>query len=102
VRQTSGHLDVRSVTDFWSPRPTVLPRNLFDYIYEMKKESAKFAFDWITFLIHVRRARRAHRPQLGKTEVTGRRGRRPRQLQDDLEETKGCWNLNEEELDRSA
>ena len=33
-------------------------------------------------------------------EMTGRRGRRCKELPDDLEETKGCWKLKEERLDR--
>jgi hypothetical protein len=41
----------------------------------------------------------------GKTEetvdVTGRRGRRRKQLLDDLKERRGCWKLKEEALDRT-
>jgi hypothetical protein len=32
----------------------------------------------------------------GKIEVTGRRGRRPKQLLDDLKETRGYWKMNAE------
>jgi len=35
----------------------------------------------------------------GKIEVTGRRGRRRKQLLDDLKEKIGCWKLKEEALD---
>jgi hypothetical protein len=35
----------------------------------------------------------------GRVEVTGRRGRKPVQLLDDLKETKGCSVLKEETLD---
>ena len=35
----------------------------------------------------------------GRTEVTGRRGRRSNQLLDDLKEKRGCWKLKEETLD---
>ena len=34
-------------------------------------------------------------------EGTGRRGRRRKQLLDDLKETRGCWKLNKEALDRT-
>jgi hypothetical protein len=34
----------------------------------------------------------------GGIEVTGRRGRRVRQLLDDLKETRGCWKLKEKAL----
>jgi hypothetical protein len=37
----------------------------------------------------------------GRTEVTGRRGRRRAQLLDDLKEKSGHWKLKEEALDRS-
>jgi hypothetical protein len=37
-----------------------------------------------------------------RLEVTGRRGRRRKQLLDDLKETGGYWKLKEEELDRSV
>jgi hypothetical protein len=37
----------------------------------------------------------------GRIEVTGRRGRRPKQLLDDLKETRVYWKLNEEELERT-
>jgi hypothetical protein len=36
----------------------------------------------------------------GKIEVTGRRGRRPTHLQDDLKEKRGYWKLVEEALNR--
>jgi hypothetical protein len=32
--------------------------------------------------------------------VTGRRGRRRKQILDDLEEKRGCWKLKEKTLDR--
>jgi hypothetical protein len=35
----------------------------------------------------------------GKVEVTGRSGRRRKQLLDDLKEKKGCWEWKEEALD---
>jgi hypothetical protein len=38
----------------------------------------------------------------GRVEVTGRRGRRRKQLLDDLMETRGYWKLKEEALDRSV
>jgi hypothetical protein len=34
-------------------------------------------------------------------EVTGRQGRRRKQLLDDLKETRGYWKLKEEALDRT-
>ena len=34
--------------------------------------------------------------------MTGRRGRRRRNLQDDLKERRGCFHLKEEALDRNA
>jgi hypothetical protein len=34
-------------------------------------------------------------------EVTGRQERRPKQLLDDLRETRGFWKLKEEALDRT-
>jgi hypothetical protein len=34
--------------------------------------------------------------------VTGRRGRRRKQLQDDLKEKRGYWKLKEEALDRTV
>jgi hypothetical protein len=37
----------------------------------------------------------------GKIEVTERRGRRLKQLLDDLEETRGYWKLKEEALDNT-
>jgi hypothetical protein len=36
----------------------------------------------------------------GRIEMTGRRGRRRKQLLDDLKEKKRYWKLNEEALDR--
>jgi hypothetical protein len=38
----------------------------------------------------------------GRIEVTGRRGRRRKQLLDDLKEKRGYWKLKEETLDRNA
>jgi hypothetical protein len=38
----------------------------------------------------------------GRTEMKGRRGRRRKQLQDDLKETKGYWELKEEAIDRNV
>ena len=37
----------------------------------------------------------------GRIEVTGRRGRRRKQLPDDLKEKRGYWKLKEEALDRT-
>jgi hypothetical protein len=37
----------------------------------------------------------------GRMEMTGRRGRRRKQLLDDLKEKRGYWKLKEEALDRS-
>jgi hypothetical protein len=37
----------------------------------------------------------------GRIEMTGRRGRRRKQLLDDLKEKRGYWKLKEEALDRS-
>jgi hypothetical protein len=37
----------------------------------------------------------------GRIEMTGRRGRRRKQLLDDLKEKRRYWNLKEEALDRS-
>jgi hypothetical protein len=37
----------------------------------------------------------------GKIKVTGRRGRRPKQLSDYLKEKRRYWYLKEEELDRT-
>jgi hypothetical protein len=37
----------------------------------------------------------------GRIEVTGRRGRRRKQILDDLEEMRGCWKLKEETPDRT-
>ena len=37
----------------------------------------------------------------GRIEVTGRRGRRRKQLLDDLKERRGCSHLREEALDRT-
>jgi hypothetical protein len=37
----------------------------------------------------------------GKIETIGRRGRRRKQLLDDLKEKRSYWKLNEEALDRS-
>jgi hypothetical protein len=37
----------------------------------------------------------------GRIEVTGRRGRRCKQLLDDLQETRGYWKLKEEALDHT-
>jgi hypothetical protein len=39
---------------------------------------------------------------LGKAEGTGRRGRRPEELLDDLKETRSYWNLKEDALDRTV
>jgi hypothetical protein len=36
-----------------------------------------------------------------RIEMTGRRGRRRKQLLDDLKEKRRCWNLKEEALDRT-
>jgi hypothetical protein len=36
----------------------------------------------------------------GRIGVTGKRGRRRKQLLDDLNETRGYWKLKEEELER--
>jgi hypothetical protein len=38
----------------------------------------------------------------GRTEMTGRRGRRRKQLLDDLKEKTGYWKLKEEALDRTV
>jgi hypothetical protein len=38
----------------------------------------------------------------GRTEMRGRRGRRCKQLLDDLKEKRGYWKLKEEELDRTV
>ena len=38
----------------------------------------------------------------GSIEVTGRRGRRRKQLLDDLKETIGYWKLKKKALDRSV
>ena len=38
----------------------------------------------------------------GSIEVTGRRGRRRKQLLDDLKEKRGCWTLKDEALDLTA
>jgi hypothetical protein len=38
---------------------------------------------------------------VGRREVTGRRGRRGKQLVDDLKEKRRYWNLKEEALDHS-
>jgi alpha-tubulin suppressor-like RCC1 family protein len=35
-------------------------------------------------------------------EVTGRQGRRCKQLQYDVKETRGCWKVNEEALGRTV
>jgi len=37
----------------------------------------------------------------GRIEVTGRRGRRRKQILDGLDEMRGCWKLKEEALDRT-
>jgi hypothetical protein len=37
----------------------------------------------------------------GRIEMTGRRGRRRKQLLDDLKEKRGYWKLKEEALDRT-
>jgi hypothetical protein len=37
----------------------------------------------------------------GRIEVTGRQGRRRKQLLDDLKKTRGYWKLKEEALDRT-
>jgi hypothetical protein len=37
----------------------------------------------------------------GRTDLTGRRGKRCKQLLDDLKENRGYWKLKEEALDRS-
>jgi len=38
----------------------------------------------------------------GRIEVTGRQGRRCRQLLNNLEETRGYWKLEHEALDRTV
>jgi hypothetical protein len=38
----------------------------------------------------------------GRIEVTGRRGRRRKQLMHDLKENRGYWKLKEEALDRTV
>jgi hypothetical protein len=38
----------------------------------------------------------------GRIEMTGRRGRRCKQLLGDLEEKRGYWKLKEEALDRTV
>jgi len=38
---------------------------------------------------------------VGRIEVTGRRGRRSKQLLDELQENRGYWKLKEEALGRS-
>jgi hypothetical protein len=38
----------------------------------------------------------------GRREMTGRRGRRRKQLLDDLKEKRGYWKLKEEALDRTV
>ena len=37
----------------------------------------------------------------GQIEVTGRRGKRRKELLDDLQEKRGFWKLNKEALDRT-
>jgi len=37
----------------------------------------------------------------GRIGVTGRRGRRRKQLLDDVKETRGCWKLKEKALGRT-
>ena len=51
---------------------------------------------WNCFLKHITEGKIQ-----GWTEVTGRRGRRRKQLVDQLEETRGCWKLTEEALDHN-
>jgi hypothetical protein len=38
---------------------------------------------------------------VGRIEVAGRRGRKFKQLLDDLKERTGCWELKQEAVDRS-
>ena len=38
---------------------------------------------------------------IGRAEVTGRRGRRPKQLLNDLKKTRGYWKIKEEALART-
>jgi hypothetical protein len=38
----------------------------------------------------------------GRIEMTGRKGRRPKQLLDDLKEKRSYWKLKEEVLDRTV
>jgi hypothetical protein len=38
---------------------------------------------------------------MARIAVAGRRGRRRRQLLNDLKETRGCWELKEEAQDRT-
>jgi len=38
----------------------------------------------------------------GRIEVTGRPGRRRKQLMDDVKETRGYWELRKETIDRTG
>jgi hypothetical protein len=70
-----------------------------DMVHTMKRRKA----NWIghilrrnCFLKHAIEGKKE-----GRTEVTGRRGRRRKKLLDDLKEKTGYWKLKEEALDLS-
>jgi hypothetical protein len=59
--------------------------------------------NWIGYILH-RNCLLKHAIEgkvEGRIEMTGRRGRRRKQLLDDLKEKRGYWKLKEEALDRT-
>jgi hypothetical protein len=70
-----------------------------EVLQSVKKEmnilhkTQKTKANWIGHILHTLKT--------GGTEVTGKRGRRRKQLLNDLTKTRGYWKLKEEALDRT-
>jgi hypothetical protein len=79
-----------------------------DVLHGVKEESSavrgikRKRTDWIGHNLHTNcLLKRVIKGKIkGSIKVTERRGRRRKQLLDDLKENKGCWKLKEEALDR--
>ena len=72
-------------------------RKKISYIKRRNANCVGHVFRWNCLLKHVIEGKIE-----GRIKVTGRRGKRRRQLTDDLKEKTGHWRLTEEELDRTV
>ena len=65
------------------------------------KKKKKPYLDWSHLAFELPCKTRYRRKEVGRIEVTGSRGRRRKQLLDDVKEKRGYWKLKEEALDRT-